>query len=71
MFSQGRQHTGEYLQAQIFFVAHGTYYMLKYNVAYPGSGGDYFERQDKTKIVKRLLHKLNALGLQVTVSPAM
>ncbi len=48
-----------------------TYYMLKHNVADHDLGGDYFERQDKTKIVKRLIHKLNALGLQVTVSPAM
>jgi transposase len=47
-----------------------TYYMLKHNVTYHELGGDYFERRDKTKVVKRLVQRLNALGLQVAVSPA-
>ena len=47
-----------------------TYYMLKHNVTYHELGGDYFERRDKPKVVKRLVQRLNALGLQVAISPA-
>ena len=48
-----------------------TYYILKHHVPYQDLGGDYFERRDKAKVVKRLIQKLNALGLQVEVSPAV
>jgi transposase len=46
------------------------YYMLKNNVPYQDLGADYFDRRDKTKVAKRLIKKLENLGLRVEVSPA-
>jgi hypothetical protein len=44
--------------------------MLKNNVPYQDLGADYFDRRDKTKVAKRLIKKLENLGLRVEVSPA-
>jgi transposase len=46
------------------------YHMLKNHVPYRDLGGDYFARQDKAKVAKRLIKKLNDLGLRVEVCPA-
>jgi transposase len=48
-----------------------TYYILQRHVPYQDLGGDYFDRRDKAKVAKRLIQRLNDLGLQVEVSPAV
>ena len=48
-----------------------TYSILQRHVPYQDLGGDYFDRRDKAKVAKRLIQRLNALGLQVEVSPAV
>jgi transposase len=48
-----------------------TYYILQRHVPYQDLGGDYFDRQDKAKVAKRLIQRLNDLGLQVEVRPVM
>jgi transposase len=48
-----------------------TYYILQRQVPYQDLGGDYFDRRDKAKVAKRLIQRLNDLGLQVKVSPAV
>lgn len=47
-----------------------TYFMLRDGVEYRDLGGDYFDRIDKAKTVKRLLRKLNELGCDVEVKSA-
>jgi transposase len=47
-----------------------TYYILQRHVPYQDLGGDYFERRDKTKMAKRLIHRLTDLGLHVEVRSA-
>lgn len=46
------------------------YYILKNEVPYQDLGADHFERRDKTQIAKRLVHRLEALGLTVEIKPA-
>jgi transposase len=46
------------------------YYILKDGVAYHELGADYFERRDKAQITRRLIRRLEELGLSVEVSPA-
>ena len=46
------------------------YYILKDDVAYHELGADYFERRDKAQITRRLIRRLEQLGLSVEVSPA-
>jgi transposase len=46
------------------------YHILKDGVAYQELGADYFERRDKTQITRRLIRRLQDLGLSVEVRPA-
>jgi transposase len=43
------------------------YHVLKHRSSYQELGGDYFDRQNVEKERKRLIHKLEVLGLKVTV----
>lgn len=43
------------------------YFMLRDDVAYKDLGPDHFDRQDKSKTILRLVHKLNALGCAVEI----
>ncbi len=47
-----------------------TYYMLRDGVPYTDLKADYFDQRDHSKIVKRLVRRLNDLGLQVEVKAA-
>jgi transposase len=46
------------------------YYILKDRVTYHELGADYFERRDKAHIARRLIRRLEQLGLSVEVRPA-
>ena len=46
------------------------YYILKHDVTYQDLGADHFERRDKAQIAKRLVRRLEDLGLVVEVRPA-
>jgi transposase len=46
------------------------YYILKDGVTYHELGADYFERRDKTHLARRLIRRLEQLGLSVEVRPA-
>ena len=46
------------------------YHMLKRGVFYEDLGADHFDRRDKTKVAKRLIRRLEELGLQVEVKAA-
>jgi transposase len=46
------------------------YHILKDGVTYHELGADYFERRDKTHITRRLIRRLEQLGLSVEVRPA-
>jgi transposase len=46
------------------------YYILKNDVMYHDLGADYFEHRDKAQIARRLVRRLEALGLSVEVRPA-
>lgn len=46
------------------------YHMLLRNVDYQDLGVDYFTRRDKAKIAKRLVRRLEDLGLKVTIESA-
>jgi transposase len=43
------------------------YHMIRNATDYQELGGDYFERRDKDKLTRRLIHRLEGLGLKVTV----
>jgi len=43
--------------------------MLKTNTPYQELGDDYFDRINPDRIAKKLIHRLESLGLQVQVSP--
>jgi len=43
------------------------YHMLREGTAYKDLKADYFDHRDRAKIVKRLVRRLNDLGLQVEV----
>ena len=45
------------------------YQMLKTNTPYQELGDDYFDRINPDRIAKKLIHRLESLGLQVQVSP--
>jgi transposase len=47
-----------------------TYYILKDDVRYHELGADYFEHRNKAQIARRLVRRLEALGLSVEVRPA-
>lgn len=44
------------------------YHMQRNGTDYIDLGGDYFERRDKDKLTKRLLRRLENLGVQVTLN---
>lgn len=46
------------------------YYILRDGVPYRDLGADYFERRDTTQLTRRLIHRLEQLGLSVEVKPA-
>ncbi len=46
------------------------YYMLRDDVDYRDLGGDYFDRRDKAKLARRLIRRLEHLGLTVEVRAA-
>lgn len=46
------------------------YYILKDGTTYADLGGDYFERRSKTQIARRLVKRLESLGLTVEIKPA-
>jgi transposase len=46
------------------------YHMLRDGVEYKDLGADHFDRRDKDKTAKRLVRRLEELGLQVEVRPA-
>ena len=46
------------------------YHILKNGTTYHELGGDHFERRDKARITKRLIRRLEDLGLSVEVKPA-
>jgi transposase len=46
------------------------YHILKDEVTYHELGPDYFERRDKAQITRRLIRRLEQLGLSVEVRPA-
>lgn len=46
------------------------YYMLRDGVEYRDLGADHFERRDKSKLAKRLVRRLQDLGLQVEIREA-
>jgi transposase len=46
------------------------YHILKNGTTYLELGADHFERRDKARITKRLIRRLEDLGLSVEVKPA-
>ncbi len=44
-----------------------TYHVLKQRASYKELGGDYFDKQNTEKLRARLIHKLELLGVKVTV----
>jgi hypothetical protein len=46
------------------------YHILKNDVTYHELGADYFDHRDKVQITRRLVRRLEALGLSVEVRPA-
>jgi len=46
------------------------YYILRDDVLYRDLGADYFIRRDKAKLTRRLVRRLEDLGLQVEIRPA-
>jgi transposase len=46
------------------------YYILKNETTYAELGADYFERRNKTQVARRLVKRLESLGLTVEIKPA-
>lgn len=46
------------------------YHMLRKGVDYQDLGGKYFEALDRERTARRLVRRLQDLGLQVTIHPA-
>jgi hypothetical protein len=46
------------------------YHILNDETTYHELGSDHFERRDKTQVTRRLIRRLEALGLSVEVRPA-
>ncbi len=44
------------------------YYIVRDGVEYRESGGQYFERIDRTKVTQRLVKRLRHLGYQVQLA---
>ncbi len=45
------------------------YHMLKNGVAYQDLGADHFSRRDRSKVIHRLVRRLNDLGCAVQITP--
>jgi len=45
------------------------YHILKHGTTYRELGPDYFDKRDAARIRERLIARLAALGLRVTVEP--
>jgi len=45
------------------------YHMLKNNVEYRDLGADHCSRRDRSKLIQRLVHRLNDLGCEVQLTP--
>ena len=45
------------------------YQLLRNGTNYADLGGDYFERRDRERLTHRLIHRLEGLGLKVSVEP--
>ena len=45
------------------------YYMLKNSVAYKDLGAGHFARRDRTRMIQRLVRRINDLGCQVQITP--
>jgi transposase len=45
------------------------YHMLREGADYRELGGDYFDRRDRERLARRLVRRLEGLGLKVTVEP--
>jgi hypothetical protein len=43
------------------------YHMLRDGVVYEDLGADHFDRRDKSKVISRLVKRLNDLGCEVEV----
>jgi transposase len=58
----------------IFAVAHKilviAYCVLKTGIPYQDPGGDYFDRLNPARTARRLVHRLERLGLAVTLAPS-
>jgi hypothetical protein len=50
--------------------ARTAYCILNEETTYQELGSDYFERRDKSQITRRLIRRLEQLGLSVEVKPA-
>jgi transposase len=46
------------------------YHMLKNDVQYQDLGADHFTRRDRTKVIQRLVRRLNDLGCEVQIAQA-
>jgi transposase len=46
------------------------YHMLKNDVEYQDLGADYFTRRDRSKVIQRLVRRLNDLGCEVQIAQA-
>ena len=46
------------------------YYILKRETTYAEPGADDFEQRSKTHVTRRLVKRLEALGLTVEIKPA-
>jgi transposase len=51
-------------------ILNAVYHMLRASAPYQDLGGDHFERRDKTRLAKRLVRRLEGLGLHVEVRDA-
>jgi hypothetical protein len=46
------------------------YHMQRTGTDYTDLGGDYFERRDADRLTRRLVRRLESLGLKVTLEPS-
>lgn len=46
-----------------------SYHMLKNGIEYRDLGADHFSRRDRSKVILRLVRRLNDLGCEVQVTP--
>jgi len=68
--SQSRRGPKKAILAVAASILEAAYYILKNDLTYRELGADYFERRDKAQITRRLIRRLERLGLSVEVRPA-